>query len=187
MSTLKEKAENILTEKEEKIIPENIKKDISIFNVTGTYEGSSSQITLPPYYILRSVPIICIDTTGRVLNNDYYMFVAAFNSSIYNCPIIGDTGHNEYLKAIVENSSEYAEGDATIPIRNQLDYYDKLVSVKITTNTIPSASYESAYQLTSTKNEQTSFNDNVYLEEISTGNIVYFPDVTLFVQNKYNP
>ena len=187
MSTLKQKAQQILYEKEEKIIPEKIKKDEVIFGITGTYEGSGSQITLPPYYILRSVPIICIDTDGLVLNNDYYMFVAAFNSSIYNCPIIGDTGHNEYLKAIVEDSSKYAEGNITLPIKEQLDYYDKLVSVKITTNTIPTATYANAYQLTSTKNEQTSFNDNVYLEEISTGNIVYFPDVTLFVQNKYNP
>ena len=169
------------------LTPEKIKKDETILGVTGTYEGSGSQITLPPYYILRSVPIICIDTDGLVLNSDYYMFVAAFNSSIYNCPIIGDTGHNEYLKAIVEDSSKYAGGNITLPIKEQLDYYDKLVSVKITTNTIPTATYANAYQLTSTKNEQTSFNDNVYLEEISTGNIVYFPDVTLFVQNKYNP
>lgn len=38
MSTLKEKAEQILQEKEEKIIAENIKKDIQIFDVTGTLE-----------------------------------------------------------------------------------------------------------------------------------------------------
>ena len=38
MSTLKQKAQDILDEKEEKIIPENIKKDIQIFDVTGTLE-----------------------------------------------------------------------------------------------------------------------------------------------------
>ena len=38
MSTLKEKAEQILQEKEEKILAENIKKDIQIFDVTGTLE-----------------------------------------------------------------------------------------------------------------------------------------------------
>lgn len=38
MSTLKEKAEQILQEKEEKIIAENIKKDIQIFDVTGNLE-----------------------------------------------------------------------------------------------------------------------------------------------------
>lgn len=38
MSELKTNLEQILQEKTEKIIPENIKKDISIFDVTGTLE-----------------------------------------------------------------------------------------------------------------------------------------------------
>lgn len=38
MSELKTNLEQILQEKETKIIPENIKKDISIFDVTGTLE-----------------------------------------------------------------------------------------------------------------------------------------------------
>lgn len=38
MSTLKEKAESILNEKNEKIMSENIKKDIQIFDVTGSLE-----------------------------------------------------------------------------------------------------------------------------------------------------
>src|SRR5699024_1908182 len=40
MSDLKTNLEQILQEKETKIIPENIKKDIQIFDVVGTYEGS---------------------------------------------------------------------------------------------------------------------------------------------------
>lgn len=40
MSELKTNLEQILQEKETKIIPENIKKDIQIFDVIGTYEGS---------------------------------------------------------------------------------------------------------------------------------------------------
>lgn len=40
MSSLKEKANNILIEKDENLIPENIKSGISIFNVTGTYTGN---------------------------------------------------------------------------------------------------------------------------------------------------
>lgn len=39
MSTLKQKANSILDEKNEKIIPENIKKDVIIFDVEGTLEG----------------------------------------------------------------------------------------------------------------------------------------------------
>lgn len=40
MSELKTNLQTILNEKNEKIIPENIKKGVSIFDVTGTYEGS---------------------------------------------------------------------------------------------------------------------------------------------------
>ena len=42
MSDLKINLQEILQEKQEKIIPENIKKDVQIFDVTGTYEGSGS-------------------------------------------------------------------------------------------------------------------------------------------------
>ena len=41
MSSLVEKSQTILDEKTLKIIPENIKKDITIFGVTGTYDNSS--------------------------------------------------------------------------------------------------------------------------------------------------
>lgn len=40
MSELKTNLDEILQEKQNKIIPENIKKDIQIFDVIGTYEGS---------------------------------------------------------------------------------------------------------------------------------------------------
>lgn len=39
MSELKTNLEAILQEKQDKIIPANIKKDIQIFDITGTYEG----------------------------------------------------------------------------------------------------------------------------------------------------
>ena len=45
MSDLKTNLQEILQEKQEKIIPENIKKDVQIFDVTGTYEGSGSSTT----------------------------------------------------------------------------------------------------------------------------------------------
>ena len=38
MASLDEKAQSILDEKTNKIVPENIKKDVTIFNVTGTLE-----------------------------------------------------------------------------------------------------------------------------------------------------
>ena len=40
MSTLKEKAQEILNEKNEKIISDNIKKDIQIFDIVGTLDDS---------------------------------------------------------------------------------------------------------------------------------------------------
>ena len=42
MSELKTNLQEILQEKQNKIVPENIKKDVQIFDVTGTYEGSGS-------------------------------------------------------------------------------------------------------------------------------------------------
>lgn len=44
MATIKDKVENILDEKNNKIIPENIKKDVTIFDVTGSYESSGSNL-----------------------------------------------------------------------------------------------------------------------------------------------
>lgn len=44
MSELKTNLQEILKEKQDKIIPENIKKDIQIFDVIGTYEGSGGGI-----------------------------------------------------------------------------------------------------------------------------------------------
>lgn len=41
MSKLKTNLNEILQEKQNKIIPENIKKDVQIFDVVGTYEGSN--------------------------------------------------------------------------------------------------------------------------------------------------
>ena len=41
MASLKEKSESILSEKQLNLLPENIKKDITVLGVTGTYEGSA--------------------------------------------------------------------------------------------------------------------------------------------------
>lgn len=38
MSDLKTNSQEILQEKQDKIIPENIKKDVQIFDITGTSE-----------------------------------------------------------------------------------------------------------------------------------------------------
>lgn len=46
MTDLENKLHQILEEKQNKIIPENIKKDIQIFDITGTYEGNSGDVKL---------------------------------------------------------------------------------------------------------------------------------------------
>ena len=46
MTELETKLSQILVEKQSKIIPENIKKDIQIFDITGTYEGNSGGVKL---------------------------------------------------------------------------------------------------------------------------------------------
>ena len=42
MSTILDKASQILSEKNANLIAENIKKDVQIFDVTGTYEGTDT-------------------------------------------------------------------------------------------------------------------------------------------------
>lgn len=42
MDILNTKIKNILQEKTTKVRPENIKKDVTIFNITGTYEGAAN-------------------------------------------------------------------------------------------------------------------------------------------------
>lgn len=43
MTELEQNLNEILNEKNEKIIPENIRKGVTIFNVIGTYEGETEQ------------------------------------------------------------------------------------------------------------------------------------------------
>ena len=51
MSTLKEKAEEILTEKNEKILPENIKKGVQIFDITGTLDNKPVVPSFMNFYL----------------------------------------------------------------------------------------------------------------------------------------
>lgn len=44
MYILKDNLQQILQEKQTKIIPENIKSGVTIFGITGTYTGESSEV-----------------------------------------------------------------------------------------------------------------------------------------------
>ncbi|MCI5588862.1 MAG: hypothetical protein MR384_13425 [Lachnospiraceae bacterium] len=63
-NSLERKLNNILNIKNVKIIPENIKKDVSIFDVTGTLE--SAIITDKEYNQ-------CLDYTNKILTHDEYV------------------------------------------------------------------------------------------------------------------
>lgn len=75
MSTLKTKAQSILDEKDSKIIPENIKKDVTIFDVTGTMEEGidTSDATATEDDILfgRTAYIDGEKVTGKIPTYDY--------------------------------------------------------------------------------------------------------------------
>ena len=61
MSTIKDKAMTILNEKNNKIIPENIKSGVQVFDVTGTYKGSGVD------YIEYAVPLYQIIALNNLL------------------------------------------------------------------------------------------------------------------------
>lgn len=73
MSTLKQKAQSILDEKESKIIAENIKKDITVFDITGTYEGNNSPSYFnPDYYNCGVNYILQYSGTKQIQNGDFW-------------------------------------------------------------------------------------------------------------------
>ena len=83
MSDLKINLQEILQEKQDKIIPENIKKDVQIFDVIGTYEGSD--ITLQE----KSVDIIDNGATEVVPDSNYYgLSKVNINTNVVNKPNI---------------------------------------------------------------------------------------------------
>lgn len=85
MSELKDNLTQILQEKQEKIIPENIKKDVQIFNITGTYEGEDSvnnYINLQPAE--ESVQFINLITKIPVINTSNVTDMSSMFSNYLN-------------------------------------------------------------------------------------------------------
>lgn len=68
MVTLLDKANEILAEKNEKIKPGNIKKDIVAFNVTGTYDGSENKLKIPSFIRFNSTAMFSEFYSGTVDN-----------------------------------------------------------------------------------------------------------------------
>lgn len=73
MSELKTNLEAILQEKQDKIIPENIKKDISIFDIIGTYEGldtSDANAIADDIIAGKTAYVNGEKITGNIVKND---------------------------------------------------------------------------------------------------------------------
>ena len=134
MSDLKTNLQEILQEKQDKIIPENIKKNVQIFDVIGTYEGSD--ITLQE----KSVDITNNGMTEVVPDSNYYgLSKVNINTNIVNKPNIfmqetePETKEGIWLQAnkqtdliqIFKNINQvYGEWDTNINISIPFDLRD---------------------------------------------------------------
>lgn len=77
MSLLKDGLQSILQEKQNKIIPGNIKKDVQIFDIIGTYEGSG---VTPDTTIANGDYGLETATSGEGDNDIGYKFFANANT-----------------------------------------------------------------------------------------------------------
>ena len=93
MSELKTNLEAILQEKQDKIIPENIKKDIQIFDVTGTYEGldTSDADAIPLDIVAPRTAYV----NGQKIIGSLPLFPNSRTFTVDNAGVINDTENNQ--------------------------------------------------------------------------------------------
>lgn len=104
MSTLKEKAEEILAEKEAKILPENIKHGVTIFGITGTYTGDEPQ----PVWEEVQRGIVCnVDPDNQ--DNELY------------CDIYTNTGGGNVLSKVMFTASSFDSDERFVNIYTDVD------------------------------------------------------------------
>lgn len=99
MSVLKTNLESILLEKNTKILPGNIKKNVSVFNIVGTYEGNEPDTAIQNGdYGLENI------TSGEADNDIGYKFFTNANtqSKLYEVGSIVEVHiTNELLAQII--------------------------------------------------------------------------------------
>lgn len=115
MSELSEKLTQILTEKEEKIIPENIKKDVQIFDVIGEYEGEGGSGEVKLFETIGDMELDEDKQEGDLalvygeelqnLKEDSIFSSALFPSEVELPEMISDT---RYTSLISNDSVEYS-------------------------------------------------------------------------------
>ena len=93
MSELKTNLEAILQEKQDKIIPENIKKDVQIFDITGTYEGidTSDANAIADDIIAGKTAYV----NGEKITGSLPLFPNSRTFTVDNAGVINDTENNQ--------------------------------------------------------------------------------------------
>ena len=93
MSDLESNLYSILQEKCEKIIPENIKKDVQIFDITGTYEGldTSDANAIADDIIAGKTAYV----NGEKITGSLPLFPNSRTFTVDNAGVINDTENNQ--------------------------------------------------------------------------------------------
>ena len=113
--TLKQKAQNILNEKISKIKAENIKKNIQVFDIEGSYEGDL------PVYVQNTYTKTNISCIGKSVEGTNELAGIGFiMSSIYR-DIINDTGVNANILIYNNSNNTLASND----IEAKIHFFDK--------------------------------------------------------------
>ena len=135
MSTLKEKADEILAEKEEKIIPENIKSGVTIFDVTGTYSGGGSDVlAYNSEQEMREDTSASEGSTALVYPtySDYRNRIS-FDTILYNIDFSASGSVDlEFVKGIINEYGEENNYSGTITFENQENGAYLIVSISLT-------------------------------------------------------
>ena len=120
MSELKTNLEQIWIEKQYKVIPTNIKKDVQIFDVTGTYEGE------PPDYSNTLTPEEyeeCDNTLDEIINGGNEILLSEMNFFVQET-------EPEVKKGIwVKSNNNYANYITVQQIISDLGEYTKMTDI----------------------------------------------------------
>jgi len=89
-TTIKQKAEAILSEKTSKIIASNIKKNVTIFDVTGTYEGGNTHsVTLHPAdYVAISLGQLAAAMDAQLSSTDKQKYLDTEGSGYFPAVVV---------------------------------------------------------------------------------------------------
>ena len=132
MSRLKTNLQNILQEKEQKIIPENIKSGVQIFDVTGTYEGSGQ--TTSGVKLFETEESMQADTTAQ--EGD---LAIVYKKEKGNMTIDTQTQYITFPETVI--LSEAITSNYNNCIINSINHTGKMLSITLTPTEFQAAGY----------------------------------------------